>query len=166
MKYRLYLLVVIVFAISILLVFKNSLLNNKNTKLQERAAFALGEIGDNRALDALDEAQLHQDKDISKTAIEAIEKQVQSHIATVGQTVPFMMDKLYEQASRCGVDTVLSGFGGDEGVTSHASGIFEELVCRREWKYLKEQLRRKVDLRGGNYKRSLIKYYLFVNYRY
>ncbi|MFW5656025.1 MAG: asparagine synthase-related protein [Bacteroidota bacterium] len=47
-------------------------------------------------------------------------------------------DALYEKAAGNGVETLLSGFGGDEMVTSHAAGYFHELAATSYGRFLKE----------------------------
>ena len=48
-------------------------------------------------------------------------------------------DTLYERAQRRGVTKILSGFGGDEGVTSKAGGFFDELAAHGRWPLFKKE---------------------------
>lgn len=54
-------------------------------------------------------------------------------------------DTLYDRGRERGVTKLLSGFGGDEGVTSKASGFFEELAAEGRWGLF----RREFFLRGA-----------------
>jgi asparagine synthetase B (glutamine-hydrolysing) len=52
-------------------------------------------------------------------------------------------DTLYDRGRERGVTKLLSGFGGDEGVTSKAGGFFEEMAGKGRWDlYRKEFLER------------------------
>jgi asparagine synthase (glutamine-hydrolysing) len=53
-------------------------------------------------------------------------------------------DTLYDRGRERGVTKILSGFGGDEGVTSKSGGFFEELARQGQW----ELFRREFFLRG------------------
>ncbi|HER63306.1 MAG TPA: asparagine synthetase B, partial [Desulfobacteraceae bacterium] len=68
-----------------------------------------------------------------------------------GQGFSLFSDLLYNSARKAGVRVLLSGFGGDEGVTSQAGGFFEELVQAGKLGELKKQLRLKIRKGGGNY---------------
>jgi asparagine synthase (glutamine-hydrolysing) len=54
-------------------------------------------------------------------------------------------DSLYDRGKECGVTKLLSGFGGDEGVTSKAGGFFEEMAAQGRW----DLFRREFFLRGN-----------------
>ncbi len=56
-------------------------------------------------------------------------------------------DTLYYQAKQRGVTKLLSGFGGDEGVTSKAGGFFDELAAEGRW----ELFRREFFLQGTHH---------------
>lgn len=47
-----------------------------------------------------------------------------------------LTDVIFEAAARDRVRTLLSGFGGDEGVTNQAGIYLNELACRRAWQEL------------------------------
>ncbi len=42
-----------------------------------------------------------------------------------------MSDLLYENVAKNGINVLLSGFGGDEGVTNYGSGVIEEIARKR-----------------------------------
>jgi asparagine synthase (glutamine-hydrolysing) len=68
-------------------------------------------------------------------------------------------DSLYDEAQKRDIRIILSGFGGDEGVTSKAGGYMQELARLKKWKQLKEYLRN-TQGRGimGRFK-SILKYF-------
>lgn len=79
------------------------------------------------------------------------------------QSYALMSDALYEKASKDGVKVLLSGFGGDEGVSNRAHGYFEELIRERNWKLLKRELAQSRGSRMGKTKR-LTKYALLFQF--
>ncbi len=59
-----------------------------------------------------------------------------------------------------GVKILLSGSGGDEGVSYKGSGYLEELSDTKQWGQLKKQLIGKAELHGKSAKKAQMKYYL------
>ena len=76
------------------------------------------------------------------------------------QSFAMMSDLLYENARQAGIKVLLSGFGGDEGVTYQGGGLLEELAARKDFDKLKEILKSRIKKKGGNYYRKLIALYL------
>ena len=68
-------------------------------------------------------------------------------------------DQLYLQAQQEKVNVLLSGFGGDEVVTSQSSGYLNELAKNNEWKELKTDLKNQYSNKR-KYPQALIKLYL------
>ncbi len=73
-----------------------------------------------------------------------------------------LSDLLLEEAKQSGVNVLLSGYGGDEGVTNSGIGVLGEYVKNREYGKLKQALKDKVRRNGGNYYKQFIKQYLLV----
>lgn len=48
-------------------------------------------------------------------------------------------DTLYDRAKEKGITKLLSGFGGDEGVTSKAGGFFDELARHGQWDLFRKE---------------------------
>ena len=62
------------------------------------------------------------------------------------QSLQVYSDALYDQAGESGSTILLSGFGGDEGVTYQGAGFMNELAAGRHWK----QLWHEIDTRAGS----------------
>lgn len=71
-------------------------------------------------------------------------------------------DLLLEKAKQSGVSVLLSGYGGDEGVTNSGMAVLSEFVHHRDYKKLKQALKDSVRRSGGNYYKKLLKQYLLV----
>ena len=67
-------------------------------------------------------------------------------------------DTLYDRGKGYGVDRLLSGFGGDEGVTSKAGGIFEELAKSGQWDLYRREFFQKANVEKKNEAVALSKY--------
>lgn len=78
------------------------------------------------------------------------------------QSFAMMSDLLYDHASQAGIRVLLSGFGGDEGVTYQGGGLLEELAGRKDTNKLKEILKGRIKKKGGSYYRQLIRIYLKI----
>lgn len=76
----------------------------------------------------------------------------------------FYSDVLLEAARVHGVEILLSGFGGDEGVSSNAPGYFRELLLRHNRSEFRDELlkyyERKGMGKGSSLLRFIYKYYL------
>lgn len=95
--------------------------------------------------------------------LSAINKYLKIVRRPLGQGYAMLSDLLYHQASKSGIKVLLSGFGGDEGVTSQASGYLEELHHDRNWNVLKQHLLNKYGQNKTQHHLSLIKHFLFFN---
>lgn len=67
---------------------------------------------------------------------------------------------LYECAFKNEVSVLLSGFGGDEGVSNQAYGFLDELKEKSEWRSYKYELKCHCQLRNKRFTYALIKAYL------
>lgn len=61
----------------------------------------------------------------------------------LGQSYTMFSDLLYEQANQSGIRILLSGFGGDEGVTYKGGGILEEFASKGEFEKLRQTIKSK-----------------------
>jgi asparagine synthase (glutamine-hydrolysing) len=95
--------------------------------------------------------------------LSSIEKQLKTFYVTNAQTISMMMDVLLGTAQDSGVRVLLSGFGGDEIVSSRAQGFFEELAKKKEWMNLKKELKLEIIGNKSKYYSSLLK--IFLNAR-
>lgn len=57
------------------------------------------------------------------------------------QAYNIFADNLYDEAAKRHVTVLLSGFGGDESVTSYGGGYLEELRERKDWTSLKNEIK-------------------------
>jgi len=73
-------------------------------------------------------------------ALEAIEKSLGKLSLFSITSYSMMSDLLYMKAENRNISIMLSGFGGDEVVTSSAAGYFEELAINLKWVKLKHEL--------------------------
>jgi asparagine synthase (glutamine-hydrolysing) len=71
-----------------------------------------------------------------------------------------LSDLLFQKAKQNNVRIMLSGFGGDEGVTYQGAGYYEELISSNQWNILKRELRTRIRLYGGNYFKLYLKAFL------
>jgi asparagine synthase (glutamine-hydrolysing) len=79
-------------------------------------------------------------------------------------------DVLYKNASKAGVELLLSGFGGDEGVSSYAGGFFDEMRSSRKKEiFKKEFLKRSEQLHRSYWMANMasnISYYIPLIHHY
>jgi len=68
----------------------------------------------------------------------------------VQQVFSSFSDGLYSVAKDLGVHGLLSGFGGDEGVSSRAGGFFDELVSRGDWNTFRDEYFSYSEHKGNN----------------
>ncbi|MDT8432930.1 MAG: asparagine synthase-related protein [Bacteroidales bacterium] len=78
--------------------------------------------------------------------LDMLKRNILIHSGPTQQGYSMFSDTLYDRGRERGVSKLLSGFGGDEGVTSKASGFFEELAAGGRW----ELFRREFFLRGSH----------------
>ena len=83
-------------------------------------------------------------------ALNAIEDFLRKFEIPINQAFSVMNDNLFESASNKGVRVLLSGFGGDEGVTSQANKYYEELSKKLKWRLFRKQVNYEKGRRIGN----------------
>ncbi|MEX2370769.1 MAG: asparagine synthase C-terminal domain-containing protein, partial [Bacteroidales bacterium] len=69
-------------------------------------------------------------------------------------------DTLYDRGRELGVTLLLSGFGGDEGVTSKAGGFFEEMAALGRWDLYKREYITHAGGSGFTTMKRAARYYL------
>lgn len=69
-------------------------------------------------------------------------------------------DVLYRRAGEMGIRKLLSGFGGDEGVSSRVTGYFDELAAAKQWHLFKEEYFKRAEISGVNVPRKYAGYVL------
>ncbi len=94
--------------------------------------------------------------------VDALLKTQEIQSGPTQQGYDIFADSLYEEARKRNVSILLSGFGGDEGITSKAGGYRQELIQKKDWVRLKKEV---IRTKGSRLKRiwSLIKY-LWMRY--
>ncbi len=70
-------------------------------------------------------------------------------------------DSLYDEAQERNVRVLLSGFGGDEGVTSKSGGYMQELAKLKEWKKLKAYIQNTTGKKKPGPLKAGAKYFFF-----
>ncbi len=86
--------------------------------------------------------------------LDTLKQNVKDHKVLMQQNFGVFSDHLYMAAMNEDVSVLLSGFGGDEVVTSKSSGYLKELAAGGRWKELKE------DLKNQKKKYQFYKFYL------
>lgn len=85
-----------------------------------------------------------------------------SHLKLMGgptqQLFTLFSDEIYEKANSLGVDTLLSGFGGDEGVSYGGAGVFDELAHSGKWNLYLKEMRATKRLHGNPAAKGYLKY--------
>ncbi len=92
--------------------------------------------------------------------IETLKKTIHIQSGPTQQGYNIFADALYDRAEENGVRILLSGFGGDEGVTSQGAGIYEELIKKMQWSELKNELLSRAELKHKSRQKALLRYYL------
>lgn len=98
----------------------------------------------------------------SKGGISAISSSLEVLMKPIFQGFSVMSNQLYRKVNLSGVKVLLSGFGGDEGVTNSGSGIFEEIVEKRNIKKIRYLIRRGDRRALLRYVRLIVKYYIML----
>lgn len=90
--------------------------------------------------------------------IDALEKTLEIQSGPTQQGYNVFADSLYDEALKRDVRILLSGFGGDEGVTSKSAGYREELIRKKDWTRLRQVV---VRQKGSVLRKiwSVVKYY-------
>lgn len=81
-----------------------------------------------------------------------------SVLRPVNENFALMSDLLIKEVAVSGTKVLLSGFGGDEGITFNGSIIFDEFARKGEYKRLKEAISIFIYKYGGNFRRKLLKH--------
>jgi asparagine synthase (glutamine-hydrolysing) len=104
-------------------------------------------------------SERHFVKSENKTLIEVISENVSAFNGITQQNFGVFSDHLYNSAMQENVSVLLSGFGGDEVVTSKSLGYLTELASKKQWEELKRDLKNQ-KLNTIQYLKALLKYYL------
>ncbi len=100
----------------------------------------------------------------NKAFINAIKKSLDLHGGPTQQSFHLFADALLEKASENNVRTILSGFGGDEMVTSQGAGFLNELAMYHQWRALWSELTNGKDKKGYKPLYAWLTYYLKTEY--
>uniref|UniRef100_UPI0040569DB0 asparagine synthase-related protein n=1 Tax=Candidatus Electrothrix sp. TaxID=2170559 RepID=UPI0040569DB0 len=92
--------------------------------------------------------------------IDEMKKNIFTQSGPTKQSYSLFSDTLYGRGKDFGVSTILSGFGGDEGVTSKAGGFFEELIKRNDWDLYKREYFARLRLQGRDHILNRSKYFV------
>ncbi len=76
-----------------------------------------------------------------KSLLKTLKQNVSETRSLFQQNFGVFSDQLYEKAKQENITVLLSGFGGDEVVTSKSSGYLNELAANKKWKELKVDLK-------------------------
>ncbi|MEN8193433.1 MAG: asparagine synthase-related protein [Bacteroidota bacterium] len=98
-------------------------------------------------------------------SFQALIDQLELTLSPISKIYPMMTEPLLKRASLENINVMLSGFGGDEGVSSTPPGYFDELAIDLEYGFLKKQLIEKSKNDGLNQTRTLLLYYLKYRFR-
>ncbi len=90
---------------------------------------------------------------------DAINKHVSDFNHISQQNFSVFSDQLYLKANHEGISVLLSGFGGDEVITSKSGDYLGELATKGKWKELKTDLTQR-RLTRSQYFNSLLRYFL------
>lgn len=74
----------------------------------------------------------------------------------------YLSDALLEKAHKDQVNVLLSGFGGDEGITSDHEELIQKLVKQKKWRVVKEIIRRKNDFGKYGYCRDNVTIFFHI----
>ena len=69
-------------------------------------------------------------------------------------------DLLFKAAGNSGTSIILSGLGGDEGITNNGRGYFYELISQGRHSTLRDSIKSISSLSGIKFYRQLIKFYI------
>jgi len=92
--------------------------------------------------------------------LEQLRESILVHSGPTQQNYSIFSDVLYKAAHDSGAGILLSGFGGDEGVSSKASGFFEELSAKGDWSRYKNEYFLRGRINGLNPLGTLAKYWI------
>ena len=92
-----------------------------------------------------------------ESLLQALQEHIDNYQNLSQQNFGIFSDQLYQSAQENDVNILLSGFGGDEVVTSKSSGYLNELARNSEWKELKKDLKNQ-HKKQFNYFKALLKF--------
>lgn len=98
-------------------------------------------------------------KSENKSFIDAIDQNVTDLSCITQQGFGVFSDHLYQSAMQEKVSVLLSGFGGDEAVSSMSYGYLTELAKENQWNEIKDDLKKQHNDKIDFYK-AFFKYYL------
>ncbi|MBE0655109.1 MAG: hypothetical protein IH594_15005 [Bacteroidales bacterium] len=90
--------------------------------------------------------------------VNALKKTQNIQSGPIQQGYSIFADSLYDEAQKREVRVLLSGFGGDEGVTSKGGGFIQELANQKKWSLLKDALLRHAGRTVQGRIKAIIKY--------
>jgi len=95
----------------------------------------------------------------NNSLIHALEENVIDYNGITQQNFGVFSDQLYPKAMNENISVLLSGFGGDEVVSSKSKGYLDELTANNQWEELKREIK---SLESNRYKylKTLLKYFL------
>lgn len=76
------------------------------------------------------------------------------------QAYNIFADNLYDEAAKRDVKLLLSGFGGDESVTSQGGGYLQELRERKDWSAIKNEIRNSKSKKASTKLKARLKFTL------
>ncbi len=94
-----------------------------------------------------------------ESLLETLKDHIEYYQSLSQQNFGVFSDQLYEKAQHENVTVLLSGFGGDEAVTSQSSGYLKELAINKKWLELKTDLKNQFPQKT-NYTKAFLKLYL------
>jgi len=97
----------------------------------------------------------------NKSLIQALEENIIDYKGITQQNFGVFSDQLYRQVAKENTSVLLSGFGGDEIVTSKAKGYLDELTTNNQWKELKREIKSQ-ETNRFKYLKTLLKYFLKI----
>ena len=74
------------------------------------------------------------------------------------QLFTMFSDEIFDKVSALEIPQLLSGYGGDEGVSYSGSGFFEEMAYERNWDVLLREMKISYELQKRHFARGYSKY--------
>lgn len=95
-------------------------------------------------------------------ALQSLTEYLNNSLSASGQLYSVMSNLLYAEVQQLEAKILLSGFGGDEGVSYNGDGLFEQLVFKRKFRKLRSLFSQRIN----NSKRGLVYTWLKINILY
>lgn len=73
-----------------------------------------------------------------------------------------LSDLLLDKSNQLGINILLSGYGGDEGVTNSGIRVLGEYAKTNNYVKLKHEIRQRVIINGGKFYKKLLKQYVLI----